>query len=30
MKKQEERSKRRVWNFREIVKRKCINMSREL
>jgi hypothetical protein len=30
MKKREERRKRRVWNFREIVKRKGINMSREL
>jgi hypothetical protein len=26
----EERSKRRVWKSREIVKRKGINMSREL
>jgi hypothetical protein len=30
MKKREERSKRRVWKFQEIVKRKGMNMSREL
>jgi hypothetical protein len=29
MKKGEERSKRRVWKFSEIVKRKRINMERE-